>query len=76
MADFAMIQLQEARRRLADLKKWRAAHRKLCRQCRSLTAIKARWCQEGWDNERDIRQAAQLVGQLTSPDVSGQLTLF
>lgn len=61
---------------LADLRdQWRR-HKQLCRTCRELTHIRNRYCDDGWQLVKMIRQADQQVIELTRPKADPQLTLF
>lgn len=68
--------LRIARAQLADLQDGWKKHTKLCRTCRKLTEIQRRYCDEGWQTAKAIRQAQQRVTELKPPEDTGQLTLF
>lgn len=64
-----------AKRQLKELREARRRHRQHCRRCVTLRHDRFRWCDQGWELERLIRETDNLVDQLGTP-AAGAATLF
>lgn len=53
-----------------------SSHKKVCRQCTTLTPIRNRWCDEGWEISHRISQTNMEIIQLTPRPPGEQGSLF
>lgn len=68
--------LRIARNQLSAATSQWVLHLKVCRQCRPLTAVRNRYCIEGWAMVTTMRQLRQQLAALAGDYGDGQGTLF
>jgi hypothetical protein len=68
--------LKEAKQIRGNLVGQLQAQQKVCRQCTTLTPIRNRWCDEGWEIASQLAAAASRVRKLAEQSVGQQLTLL
>lgn len=68
--------LAEAKKIRDNLAGQLRAHQKVCRQCITLTPIRNRWCDEGWEIASQLTAARLRVQDLETASGGQQLTLI